>query len=163
MYKKVLEQLHKTEGYEFSSHVDDNDVLHIMAHDQEGNKVGHAKFSHDKTRDKYMQANRQEFGIKGLMPEHTEVHENHRRRGIASEMYRRASLITGQKVVRPPVHNQTPDARKLWAAKKFRKNENWKKRIRKFPSKIVSFSGLIQSIQFRRYHRFCLRLLFYPD
>lgn len=129
-YKNTLKILRKNmeHPYTYSHQLDEKGILHIMAHDQKGNKIGHAKFSHNDTKDKYMQANRQEFGIKGMMPEHTEVHQDHRRRGIASNMYQHATKITGEKITRPPEHNQTEDAKKMWASSKFAKNEGWKKR-----------------------------------
>jgi len=106
----------KQQNYRFS-HQLENGVMHVHAHDAEGNKIGSAKISTPDVQDKYLKANRQQFNIKGLLPESIEVHPNHRGKGVGKGLYQYASQITGHPIQRPPKVHQTQDAQNMWGNK----------------------------------------------
>jgi hypothetical protein len=126
-FEEILAQIIKTENeYEYSHYMSPTNVLHITARHKNGDVVGRAQFSHDKTTDKVYAANRKEFKLRGLIPENSEVHKEHRNKGVANRMYRLASQIMGQPVKRPPKEHQTEDAQKFWQSKgsEFGKSED---------------------------------------
>lgn len=107
--------LYKSESqYEFSHSMSPKGVLTVTAKHHKDGVVGTASFSHDKTTDKILQTNRKLFNIHGLMPENIEVNSNHRRKGLATNMYNLASKVMGQPIVRPPKEHQTKDAIAFW-------------------------------------------------
>jgi hypothetical protein len=91
-----------SEEYELSHSMSPKGVLTVVAKHPTDGIVGKATFSHDGTTDKIFQANRKQFNIRGLMPENTEVHANHRRKGVATKMYELAGKVMNQKIIRPP-------------------------------------------------------------
>lgn len=47
-----------------------------------------------------------------LFPDMVGVHEDHRRRGIANSLYKKAEALTGSKIIRPEEHSE--DAEMFW-------------------------------------------------
>lgn len=105
------------DDYEFSHSMSPKGVLTVTAKHKKDGIVGTASFSHSGTTDRILQANRQQFGIRGLMPETADVHPDHRRKGVATKMYSVASKAMNQPIIKPPEEHQTQDARMMWQAK----------------------------------------------
>lgn len=78
---------------------DGETLTHVRAHDPQGNVVGEALFNHH------------EDGT--LEAEGVNVHPEHRRKGIASNIYNHAQAITGKKI--RPSYDQTPAGKAFWA------------------------------------------------
>jgi len=113
VYSEMLEDLIKSEhDYKISHNMKDG-VLHVKAHNN-GEEVGHAKFSTDKVKDKYLKENRETFKVKGTMPEHVHVDKEHRQKGVATKMYNHAEKVVGHKLTKPPKEHQTKDAEDFW-------------------------------------------------
>jgi len=103
--------------YTISHEMSPKGVLIVTARDATDNVVGTAHFSHSSTTDRYIAANRKQFGIRGLSPENTEVHPDHRRMGVATKMYAHASKVMNMPVERPPEEHQTADAKAMWGSR----------------------------------------------
>lgn len=88
----------RKEGYKLKHH-DDAEGDHVITAHHKGKQVGVAIFNR--------------YGD-NLESDHTEVHKDHRRKGIASAMYQLAEKKSGLKV-KPAGNSQTPDAKKLWS------------------------------------------------
>lgn len=100
--------------YSVSHEMSPKGLLTVTAKHKNGDTVGTATFSHNNTTDKIIRANREEFNIRGLSPEMTNVHPDHRRKGVATMMYEHASKIMNQKIAQPPKEHQTEDAKLMW-------------------------------------------------
>lgn len=109
-------------SYRISHEMSPKGVLIVTARDSNNNLVGTAHFSHPGTTDRYIVANRKEFGVRHLMPEKAEVHPDHRRKGVATKMYEHASSVMSMPIVKPPEEHQTADAVAMWQS---RLNKSW--------------------------------------
>lgn len=105
-------------------------IHQVSAFAPNGEEIGRATFNHDKA------SNTLETG-------NTFVHENHRRKGIASAMYSHAEKATGMKII--PSKAQSKDAQALWAAnsanKQFGKSESSADHSTKTAASIAVFNS----------------------
>ena len=116
----------KKEGYAFSHgehEISPNEfVPAVFAKDREGKTVGYLAY---------------ESGNKGLHPRGVEVNSEHRRKGIATELYRHAEKFSGGKFNRSQM--QTGDGKDLWSQpnRPFGKSD-----LKKMSRPRISFPGL---------------------